>query len=86
MHSREGGIHGNPEAATTQTPQPQGCLKRRGQRRGRMGPPTPKTPSTMWPACTRKARKLALTQAQSRLRADRAAKLAEGKDVDVLSQ
>ena len=90
MHSREGGIHGNPEAATTQTPNPR-VLEKEGPGKRENGTSDSKTPSTMWPACTRKAQKkkkknLALTQSQSRLRANRAAMLAEGKDVDVLSQ
>ena len=85
MHSREGGIHGNPEAATTQTPNPR-VLEKEGPAKRENGTSDSKTPSTMWPACTRKAKKLALTQSQSRLRANRAAMLAEGKDVDVLTQ
>ena len=66
-----------------------GCLKRRGQRRGRMGPPTPKPQAPCGQHAQekpKKKKKLALTQSQSRLRANRAAMLAEGKDVDVLSQ
>ena len=80
MHSREGGIHGNPEAATTQTPNPRVPAKREN------GTSDSKNPKHHVASMHKKTKKLALTQSQSRLRANRAAMLAEGKDVDVLSQ
>ena len=85
MHSREGGIHGNPEAATTQTPNPR-VLEKEGPVKRENGTSDSKNPKHHVASMHKKTKKQAHTQSQSRLRANRAAMLAEGKGVDVLSQ